>query len=93
MELGLLAGRQLNMSQPRSQVAKGANDTLACTRNSVAITYLILPLYSSLVGLCFGLCVRFWAPQFRKDPEVLEHIQRRPKKLVKGLECIMHGGK
>ncbi|KAJ7396018.1 hypothetical protein BTVI_148913 [Pitangus sulphuratus] len=62
------------------KVAKKANGILACIGNSVVSRTW------ALVRPSLECCVQFWVSQFRKNTEVLEQVQRRAMKLVKGLE-------
>jgi len=80
----------LTRSRQCALAAQKVSCILGSIKRNVAIRLreVIQPLYSSLVRPSLESCVQLWGSQHRNDIDLLEQVQRKPTKMIRGVEHL-----
>ncbi|GAB0205149.1 mitochondrial enolase superfamily member 1 [Grus japonensis] len=88
--LTVLVATKFIMSQQCALATRNTNGVLGCIRKSFPSwsRNVVLPLYLAVVKPHLQHRVLFWAPQYKREMDILERVQQRAMKMMKGLEHL-----
>jgi hypothetical protein len=91
-DLGVIMHNSLKPSRQCTEAAKKANRILGMIKRTVVSREkdVILRLYKTLVRPHLEYCVQAWCPFLKKDIEILEKVQRRATKMIKGYQRLTY---
>ncbi|KAK4810170.1 hypothetical protein QYF61_010482 [Mycteria americana] len=105
-DLGVLVDSCLNMSQQCAQVRTSHEERLRelglFSLEKRRLRGDLIALYNYLKGGCrevgsvssprpyLECCIQLWGPQHKKDMDLLEQVQRRAMKMIRGLEHLSY---
>ena len=87
-DLGIWISADMKCSQQCRYAANKANKVLGMIKRTIIYKDLkiMLNLYKTLVRPHVEYCVSAWSPYYKKDKELLEKVQRRFTKMIKGMK-------
>ena len=82
----MLVDERLFMSHQCALAAQKANSMVGCIKSRVAsrVREEIVPLCSAPMRPYLEPCTQLWGPQQKKDRDLLEQVQRRATKMIRG---------